>query len=89
VYRRLPDSVKTFRQEILHDGPNCKFSLLILPEGSEPLNVGEVQLEPGGAILWYLFPDRSYEVGRPVCSTKRIWRRHWRPGRSPARRPDR
>ena len=63
VYRRLPDSVKTFRQEILHDGPNCKFSLLILPEGSEPLNVGEVQLEPGGAILWYLFPDRSYEVG--------------------------
>ena len=63
MYRRLPDSVKTFRQEILHDGPNCKFSLLILPEGSEPLNVGEVQLEPGGAILWYLFPDRSYEVG--------------------------
>ena len=63
VYRRLPDNVKTFRQEILHDGPNCKFSLLILPEGSEPLNVGEVQLEPGGAILWYLFPDRSYEVG--------------------------
>jgi len=37
--------------------------LLILPEGSDPLNVGEVQLEPGGAILWYLFPDRSYEVG--------------------------
>ena len=63
MYRRLPDSVKTFRQEILHDGPNCKFSLLILPEDSEPLNVGEVQLEPGGAILWYLFPDRSYEVG--------------------------
>jgi hypothetical protein len=25
--------------------------------------VGEVRLEPGGAILWYLFPDRSYEVG--------------------------
>jgi len=63
VYRRLPDNVKTFRQELLHDGPNCKFSLLIQPEGSEPLNVGEIQLEPGGAILWYLFPDRSYEVG--------------------------
>lgn len=63
VYRRLPDNVKTFRQELLHDGPNCKFSLLIQPEGSEPLNVGGIQLEAGGAILWYLFPDRSYEVG--------------------------
>jgi len=63
VYRRLPDNVKTFRQELLHDGPNCKFSLLIQHEGSEPLNVGGIQLEAGGAILWYLFPDRSYEVG--------------------------
>ncbi len=63
VYRRLPDNVKTFRQELLHDGPNCKFSLLIQPEGCEPLNVGGIQLEAGGAILWYLFPDRSYEVG--------------------------
>ncbi|MGW8282537.1 MAG: DUF402 domain-containing protein [Gemmatimonadota bacterium] len=63
MYRRLPDTVKTFRQEVLHDGPACKISLLIQPEGVEPLNVGEVQLEPGGAILWYLFPDRSYEVG--------------------------
>jgi hypothetical protein len=61
-YRRLPDREKTFRQEILHDGPNCKFSLLIHPEGEEPLNVGEIKLEPGGALLWYLFPERPYEV---------------------------
>ena len=27
------------------------------------MNVGGIQLEAGGAILWYLFPDRSYEVG--------------------------
>ncbi len=62
VYRRLPDDVKTFRQEILHDGPNCKFSLLIHPEDAEPMRVGDVRLQPGGAIFWYLFPDRSYEV---------------------------
>jgi predicted RNA-binding protein associated with RNAse of E/G family len=62
IYRRLPDREKTFRQEILHDGPNCKFSLLIHPEGEEPLNVGEIKLEPGGALLWYLFPERPYEV---------------------------
>jgi predicted RNA-binding protein associated with RNAse of E/G family len=54
--------VKTFRQEVLYDGPNCKFSLLVHPEGEEPLNVGEVRLEPGGALIWYLFPERPYEV---------------------------
>jgi predicted RNA-binding protein associated with RNAse of E/G family len=62
VYRRLPDRERIFRQELLHDGPECKFSLLIHPEGEEPLNVGEVKLEPGGALLWYLFPERPYEL---------------------------
>jgi predicted RNA-binding protein associated with RNAse of E/G family len=62
VYRRLPDDVKRFRQELLHDGPQCKISLLLLPGSAEPLRVGELRLPPGGAILWYLFPGRSYEV---------------------------
>ena len=51
-----------FRQELLHDGPPCKISLLLLPEDAAPLRVGEIRLPPGGAILWYLFPGRSYEV---------------------------
>lgn len=34
----------------------------MLPEDAEPLRVGEVRVPPGGAILWYLFPGRSYEV---------------------------
>ncbi len=46
----------------MFDGPQCKISLLLHPEGAKPLRVGEVLLEPGGAILWYLFPGRSYEV---------------------------
>jgi predicted RNA-binding protein associated with RNAse of E/G family len=62
VYRRLPDRERVFRQEVLHDGPECKFSLLIHPEGEKPLSVGEIELEPGGALLWYLFPERPYEL---------------------------
>ncbi|MDT8435886.1 MAG: DUF402 domain-containing protein [Gemmatimonadota bacterium] len=62
VYRRLPDEVTRFRQELLFDGPHCKISLLVHPPDADPLRVGEVTLAGGGALLWYLFPGRPYEV---------------------------
>ncbi len=63
VYRRPPDDVQHFSQELLHDGPACKISLLVLDPGQEPLRVGEALVPPGGAVIWFMFPGRSYEVG--------------------------
>ena len=63
VYTRPPDDVEHFSQELLHDGAACKISLLVLPKDAEPLRVGEVDVPPGGAVLWFMFPGRSYEVG--------------------------
>jgi len=63
VYRRPPDDVQHFSQELLHDGAACKITLLVLGPDDPPLPVGEVAVPPGGAILWFMFPGRSYEVG--------------------------
>jgi len=63
VYRRPPDDVQHFSQELLHDGPACKISLLVLGTSDEPLRVGEVDVPPGGAVMWFMFPGRPYEVG--------------------------
>ena len=52
-----------FSQELLHDGASCKITLLVLEPEDPPLPVGEVVVPPGGAILWFMFPGRSYEVG--------------------------
>lgn len=63
VYRRPPDHVQHFSQELLHDGAACKISLLVLDPDDPALPVGETEVPPGGAILWFMFPGRSYEVG--------------------------
>jgi Protein of unknown function (DUF402) len=63
VYRRPPDDVQHFSQELLHDGADCKISLLVLEPDDPPLRVGEADVPPGGAIMWFMFPGRSYEVG--------------------------
>jgi hypothetical protein len=55
--------VRHFSQELLHDGLSCKITLLVLEPGDDPLPVGEAVVPPGGAILWFMFPGRSYEVG--------------------------
>ncbi len=63
VYARPPDDVQHFSQELLHDGSACKITMLVLDPDGEPLRVGEVDVQPGGAVLWFLFPGRPYEVG--------------------------
>jgi predicted RNA-binding protein associated with RNAse of E/G family len=63
VYARPPDDVQHFSQELLHDGSVCKITLLVLEPQDGPLRVGEIDLPPGGAILWFMFPGRPYEVG--------------------------
>ncbi len=68
VYRRLPDEVQRFRQEVLHDGPSCKVSVFHV---ETKLNIGDTTVGPGGAILWYLFPGRPYEVAAVHDATGR------------------
>lgn len=58
-YRRLPGDISRFRQELLHDGPSCKISILHV---EERLRIGEIEVGEGGVVLWYLFPGRRYEV---------------------------
>ena len=62
VYRRPPDDIQHFSQELLHDGAACKITLLVLERDDSSLQVGEIEVPPGGAILWFMFPGRSYEV---------------------------
>lgn len=62
VYTRLPDRVTRFRQELLHDGPDCRITLLQVDAATAPLNIGTETLRRGGAVLWYLFPGRTWEV---------------------------
>lgn len=63
IYRRLPDRVRTYRQELLLDGPDCKITLLLRPRASEALQVAEgVTLGGGASLLWFTFPGRWHEV---------------------------
>ncbi len=62
VYRRLPSQVERYTQEVLHDGLTCKISLMLSGRDSTPLRIGEVDLQAGGVILWFVFPGRPYEI---------------------------
>lgn len=63
LYRRPSGGVRRHRQELLHDGPDLKITLLRRPAGSGVREVAEgVRLGPGARLLWYTFPGRRYEV---------------------------
>jgi len=62
VYTRLPHDVRRFRQELLHDGPDCRITLMEVDTGTAPLKVGDIRLREGSVVMWYLFPGRAWEV---------------------------
>ncbi len=62
VYTRLPAAVEHYTQELLHDGPACKISLMLPGLDSPAVRIGEVEVPAGGAILWFVFPGRPYEI---------------------------
>lgn len=63
LYRRPSGGVRRHRQELLHDRPDLKITLLRRPAGSGVRDVADgVSLEPGARLLWYTFPGRRYEV---------------------------
>lgn len=61
-YRRPPDRVERFRQELLHDGPEVKITLLERPPDAEALRVGPVSLPGGSSLVWFTYPGRPYEI---------------------------
>lgn len=64
-YRRPPARLDVFTQELVVDRPDLKVTLHERPPVATPLQVGErVIFEPGAAIVWFVFPDRWYDLGR-------------------------
>lgn len=62
-YRRLPDDVRTYRQELLQDGDEVKITLHRVQRAEAPLEVGEAPpLGAGATLLWFSFPGRPFEV---------------------------
>lgn len=64
VYRRPPDRIRSYRQELLRSEPDHRVTLLIRPPDAEELRVTEgIVLEGGASLLWFTFPGRWHEVG--------------------------
>lgn len=64
-YRRLPDDLQIYRQELLLDAPDVKVSYQPSTPLGRPLLVGgQVILEPGSPVVWFTFPDRWHDIGR-------------------------
>lgn len=54
--------MRRFEQELLHDGPKCRVTLLPVSADLAPLKIGDMALDRGGAVLWFLFPGTAWEV---------------------------
>lgn len=62
-YRRLPDDLQRFEQELLDDGSDCKISLQLVSKNAGSISLGSVAVvETGGSVLWFVFPGRPYEI---------------------------
>lgn len=47
---------------MLHDGPKCRVTLLPVSAELAPLEIGDITLATGAAVLWFLFPGKAWEV---------------------------
>lgn len=63
TFRRPPDRVRVYRQELLLDEANRKVTLLLRAPDAEARTIeGGPTLAPGAALLWFTFPGRWHEV---------------------------
>lgn len=63
AYRRPPDRIRRYRQELLHDGDSLKLTLLRQNPGADPIRIADaVTLDEGSSLLWFTFPGKWYEV---------------------------
>jgi predicted RNA-binding protein associated with RNAse of E/G family len=64
-YRRPPDRLDIFVQELVVDRPDVKITLHENTPLSEPLYVGRTRIyEPGAPLVWFVFPHAWHDVGR-------------------------
>ncbi|MDX1395112.1 MAG: DUF402 domain-containing protein [Gemmatimonadota bacterium] len=62
--RRGPDRLDTFEQELLVDDVDLKITVQRLGPDFPVTRIDDrTTLRPGALVVWYLWPDRSYEVG--------------------------
>lgn len=61
--RRNRGDRRVYRQELLHRGDDHRISLFRVDPPDAPLEIAPgVELEEGGALLWFTFPGRPWEV---------------------------
>ncbi len=64
-YRRPPDRLDVFVQQLVVDGADCKITLHDPATLDAELRVDDQLIyQPGAAIVWFVFPSRWYDVGR-------------------------
>jgi predicted RNA-binding protein associated with RNAse of E/G family len=64
-YRRPPDRLDVFVQELVLDRPDCKVTLHERPPLNTVLSLGDrVIFEPGAPIIWFVFPNAWHDLGR-------------------------
>lgn len=63
-YRRPPDRLDVFVQDLVIDEPDHKVTLHDPSTLTAPLTVGrQIIYEPGAPIVWYVFPTAWYDIG--------------------------
>ena len=64
-YRRPPDRLDIFIQDLVVDEPDHKITLHDPSNLTTALTVGDqIIQEPGAPIVWYVFPNAWYDIGR-------------------------
>ena len=64
-YRRVPDLVSVFRQEVIHRSAEYIVSYVAAAEIGAPVRAGDATiLEPGAPIVWFTYPGEWYDIGR-------------------------
>lgn len=64
-YRRPPDRLDVFEQELIVDRPDCKITLHESPPLVTTLSANEdIIFESGAPIIWFVFPGAWHDVGR-------------------------
>ncbi|MDX1568559.1 MAG: DUF402 domain-containing protein [Longimicrobiales bacterium] len=64
-YRRPPDDVQIFIQQLVLDRKDVRVTLARDMDFESPVLVhDEVVLEPGSDVVWFTFPGRWHDIGR-------------------------
>lgn len=64
-YRRLPDRMQVFEQEVVADEGAYIVTFLSAASLPKPVRVGNrIVLEPGSPVVWFTYPGRGYDAGR-------------------------